>query len=333
MAGRYSASASSAVSPPSCRPLRRQSRQQAMTAPAAAVGSTPSLAQVPFGQPRRSTVGQPRTSLMRRPFGVAGQLLVQHGVVRLRHSRAPRRRPPAQRCLKHRSAAGWQRSRPRRPCRTGRRTVRRQTPRRRGSGAPRDLWRRRTPAAPGSESSRRHARPPPTYRARSAAAQTKVVCLHPETRRCERSPWRSWLWGTCLAGRSGAGGPPSGTEPLSDGLAPPFHVPFLGAVEQLRDGASLVGGYWRMCPAELGQQRGAHRHVQIVGGPQQPPSPGSVPSRPCPQCPPPRRQQAGRGRSRRRKLVNAASDAEGPSRPWGTGGSGVSGSSSPASAT
>lgn len=52
---------------------------------------------------------------------------------------------------------------------------------------------------------------------------------------------------------------------------PPFRAPLLGAVEQLRDSAALVGRHRRMCSPELAQQRRAKRQVQIVGGAQQPP--------------------------------------------------------------
>ena len=54
MAGRSSANASSAVSPSSRSPLRCPLRQPATTAPAAACGSTPTLAQVSVGQARWS---------------------------------------------------------------------------------------------------------------------------------------------------------------------------------------------------------------------------------------------------------------------------------------
>jgi hypothetical protein len=121
---------------------------------------------------------------------------------------------------------------------------------------------------------------------------------------------------------------------------PPFRAPFLGAVEQLRDGAAMVGRHRRICPPELAQQRRAKRQVQIVGGAQQPPLllPRWEPRHPALEALHLASVLDARfcggseqvGVSTRRKLINAASDAEGPSRPWGTRGSGVSGSSSPA---
>jgi len=129
-----------------------------------------------------------------------------------------------------------------------------------------------------------------------------------------------------MAGRSAVGGLPSGSEPLSDGLAPPFRAPFFGAGEQLRHGASLLGGHRRMRPAELAQQRRAHRQVQVVSGPQQPllllPRAGSRStqlrkrsSSPASLTPASSAAAASRSESTRRKPVNAASDPEGASRP------------------
>jgi hypothetical protein len=91
MAGRSKARASSAVSPPSRRPSRSPRCQPATTAPAAAWGSIPTLAQVSAGQAQlHGEVGH-KHQLAGRPVGVAGHQLIQQRPVRLRDPRMQQR--------------------------------------------------------------------------------------------------------------------------------------------------------------------------------------------------------------------------------------------------
>jgi hypothetical protein len=82
MAGRSSARASSAVSPPSRRPSRSPRCQPATTAAAAACGLIPTLAQVSVGQGAQfhGQVGHEH-QLLWLPLGVAGHQFVQQGAV------------------------------------------------------------------------------------------------------------------------------------------------------------------------------------------------------------------------------------------------------------
>jgi hypothetical protein len=100
MAGRFNARASSPISPPSLRPLRSPRRQAAITASAAAHGSTLSLAQVSVARRAAPPSGRAGTPARGGP-GRGGRSAVHTG--RRRPAAAPRDeaarrgRPPAHR--------------------------------------------------------------------------------------------------------------------------------------------------------------------------------------------------------------------------------------------